>query len=219
MHTQGREHFKAEVLNMAMAAKLQELQFEEEQIEIMYQAAMEENKQDNELLETSRQNILASQKQLSDRRLRLEDTYLDGSMTKERYEARILEMNNQEVDLSKQLSELEKKSAVHGSETIGQTKKAFLTGLFAERDYLNGDDAKKRELIEILVSDFRVQDQKIQSIRFKPAYQRMFEAPKNLAFCNWSGLRDDYRTMDWVEIVHNFGYSAKFLDRLLALKV
>jgi len=154
---------------------------------MMYQAAIEENKQDNELLETSRQNILTSQKQLSDRRLRLEDTYLDGSMAKDRYDLRILELDNQEVDLTKQLTELEKKIQLEGSGTIGQTKKAFLTGLFAEKNYILGDDLKKKEIADILLSDATVADQNIQSIRFKPAYQKMFEHPKNFAFCNWSG--------------------------------
>jgi DNA invertase Pin-like site-specific DNA recombinase len=184
-HTQGREHFKAEILNTAVATKFQELQFTEEQIEIMYQASLEENKQDGEMFESAKANILASQKLLTARRARLEDTYLDGSMTKERYEARILDLNNDEVGLSNQLSELEKKSGLHGNATIGQTKKAFLTGLYAQKNYLNGDDLKKRELVEILLSDVTVNEQKIQSIRFKPAYQRMFETPKNIAFSNW----------------------------------
>jgi hypothetical protein len=58
----------------------------------------------------------------------------------------------------------------------------------------NGDDLKKKEIADILLSDATIQDQNIQSIRFKPAYQRMFEAPKNLAFCNWSTLWNDVRT-------------------------
>ena len=78
-------------------------------------------------------------------------------------------------------------SLLNGNATIGQTKKAFLTGLFAEKNYLNGDDLKKKEIADILLSDATIQDQNIQSIRFKPAYQKMFEHHQNLAFCNWSG--------------------------------
>jgi len=187
LHQESIEHFRAELLNEKFADKFKELQFDEEQIEIMYQADLEENKQDNELLETSRQNILNSQKLASEKRRRLEDTYLDGSMTKDRYDVRLLELDNQEVDLSKQLSELEKKMLLNGNATIGQTKKAFLTGLFAEKNYLNGDDLKKKEIADILLSDATVSNQNIQSIRFKPAYQKMFEHHQNLAFCNWSG--------------------------------
>ena len=187
LHQESIEHFRAELLNEKFADKFKELQFDEEQIEIMYQADLEENKQDNELLETSRQNILNSQKLASEKRRRLEDTYLDGSMTKDRYDVRLLELDNQEVDLSKQLSELEKKMLLNGNATIGQTKKAFLTGLFAEKNYLNGDDLKKKEIADILLSDATVSNQNIQSIRFKPAYQKMFEHHQNLAFCNCSG--------------------------------
>jgi hypothetical protein len=48
-----------------------------------------------------------------------------------------------------------------GSGTIGQTKKAFLTGLFAEKDYILGTDLKKKEIADILLSDATIQDQNI----------------------------------------------------------
>jgi hypothetical protein len=70
-------------------------------------------------------------------------------MAKDRYEERMLALNNEEVDLANQLSKIQQTSAYSSTATIGQTKKAFLTALYAERDFISGDDVKKRELAEI----------------------------------------------------------------------
>ena len=187
IHKSGREHFRSEVLNKAVAEKFQELQFDEEQIEIMYQANMEKSQTDTSYLETAKQNIVKQLNLLSEKRARTEDVFIDGSLPKDRYEARILDLNNQEAELSNQLKQLEQKSQLNGSATIGQTKKAFLTALFAEKDFVCGDDNKRRELAEILLSDLTVKDQKVQSIQFKPAYQLMYQSPKNMDFESWSG--------------------------------
>lgn len=182
-----REHFRSETLNKAVASKLKELQFDERQIEIMYKASMEKNKNNDNFLETTKQNIENQLKQLQDKRQRTEDVFIDGSLPKDRYEARILDLNNQEANLSNQLKQLQQKQQAEGIDTIGQTKKAFLTALYAEKDFLCGDDVKKRELAKILLSDILVKDQNIQQIQFKPAFQRMFLSPKNIDFVSWSG--------------------------------
>jgi len=182
-----REHFRSEVLNKEVAAKFKELQFDERQVEIMYKASLEKNKTNDNFLETAKLHILNLQKSLTEKRARTEDVFIDGSLPKDRYEARILDLNNQEVDLRNQLKQLEQKAALESNDTIGQTKKAFLTAIYAEKDFLCGDDFKKRELAEILLSDITIKDQKVQQIQFKPAFQRMFLSPKKLDFVAWSG--------------------------------
>jgi site-specific DNA recombinase len=79
LHTNGREHFRAEVLNEELAGKFKGLQFDIEMIEGMYKASLEENQYDGSLAETQVQNVVQQQKLLAQRRGRLEDTYLDGS--------------------------------------------------------------------------------------------------------------------------------------------
>ncbi len=69
-----------------------------------------------------------------------------------------------------------------------------MTALYAEKDFLCGDDNKKREIAEILLSDVLVKDQKVQSIQFKPAFQRMYLSTKKLDFVAWSGLWNKVRT-------------------------
>ncbi|MDR3504014.1 MAG: recombinase family protein, partial [Legionella sp.] len=184
---EAREHFRSEVLNKEVAKKLKDLQFDERQVEIMYKASVEKNKQDDNFLENAKIEILNSLKSLTQKRARTEDVFIDGSLPKDRYEARILDLNNQETALTNQLKQLELKSKAYGLDTIGQTKKAFLTAIYAEKNFLCGDDNQKRELAEILLSDVLVKDQKIQQIQFKPAFQRMYLSPKKLDFGAWSG--------------------------------
>ncbi len=184
-HTAGREHFNSQVLNKEVALKLSEFKFDEEMVEIMYQAALVKSQQDTAFTETSKANIQNQLNSLSEKRARTEDVFIDGSLPKDRYEARILDLNNQQTDLTNQLKQLEKNLNDNSSDTIGQTKKAFLTAIYAEKDFLCGDDLKKKELAEILLSDIKPKDQKVQSIQFKPVYQRMFLSPKNLDYSTW----------------------------------
>ena len=187
---EAREHFRSEVLNKEVAKKLKGLQFDERQVEIMYKADLEKSQHNNSFLETSKTQIQNSLKSLAEKRARTEDVFIDGSLPKDRYEARILDLNNQETDLSNQLKQLGQKFKADGLETIGQTKKAFLTAIYAEKNFLCGDDLQKRELAEILLSDVLVKDQKVQEIQFKPAFQRMYLSPKKLDFGAWSGIRE-----------------------------
>jgi len=96
-------------------------------------------------------------------------------------------MDNLDTDFKNQLVQLEKKMALEGKGTIEQTKKAFLTALYAEKDFLCGNDFKKRELIEILLSNMTVKEQNIQSIQYKPVYQIMVTTQKKLDYLGWSG--------------------------------
>ena len=186
-NNQPREHFRSEVLNKEVANKLKELQFDERQVEIMYKSDLEKNKTDDNFLETAKTQILNSQKSLAQKRERTEDVFIDGSLPKDRYEARILDLNNQEADLKNQLLQIERNLNLNGKDTIEQTKKAFLTAIYAEKDFLCGDDFKKKELTEILLSNFTVKDQNIQQIQFKPIFQKMYLSPKILDFESWSG--------------------------------
>ncbi len=185
LHTGSREHFNSEVLNREVAKKLAEFKFDEEMVEIMYQAALVKSNTDNSFIETSKANIHNQLNLLADKRKRTEDVFIDGSLPKDRYEARILDLNNQETDLRNQLNQIEKNLHDNSSDTIGQTKKAFLTAIYAEKDFLCGDDFKKKELAEILLSDIKPKDQKVQSIQFKPVYQRMFLSPKTNDYSTW----------------------------------
>ena len=190
LHSQGREHFKSELLNQKVALKLQELQLDEEMVEMMYQAALVKSHDELTFVETAKANFVNQLNSLAQKRERTEDAFIDGSLPKDRYEARILDLNNQEADLSNQLKQIERNLELNGKDTIEQTKKAFLTAIYAEKDFLCGDDFKKKELTEILLSNFTVKDQNIQQIQFKPAYQKMYLSPKNLDFVAWSGIRE-----------------------------
>ena len=58
--------------------------------------------------------------------------------------------------------------------------------------------------------------QTLRGRRDKPALsQAKKKSPHKVMIFSWSGLRDDYRTMDWVQVVANYGYSAKMLDKFL----
>lgn len=185
---QAREFVRAESLNEQIVAEFAKVPFDEELVEMMYQAAKEKSGFNVQFVENAKAQIASQLKLLQDKRQRVEDVFVDGSMTKDRYEARILDLNNEEVELRNQLKQLEQKVSLQGQRTIEQTKKAFLTAVYAEKDFLCGDDNKKRQLAEILLSNIKIQNRKIQCLQFKRTYQLMFSAPKKLDFSIWQGV-------------------------------
>jgi site-specific DNA recombinase len=187
LHNGKREYFKSEVLNTEVAKKFQDLQFDEELIEIMYQAAKAKDNSALSFMETAKARIVNQLNSLTQKRERIEDAFIDGQLSKDRYEARILDLNNQEADMKTQAKHMERQISLEGQDTIEQTKKAFLTARYAEKDFLCGDDLQKHELTKILLSNLTVKNQKVQQIQFKPVYQRMYLSPKKLDFVAWSG--------------------------------
>ena len=171
-----------------VVSNFKKLPFNEELVEIMYLAAKEKSNSNSQFAENAKNQIVSQLNLLQEKRQRVEDVFVDGSMTKDRYEARILDLNDQEVTLRNQLKQLEEKLNLGGNTTIEQTKKAFLTAVYAEKDFLCGDDLKKREVAEILLSNLTIQNGIIQQIQFKSYFQLMYSAPKNADFSIWQGV-------------------------------
>lgn len=180
-----RQYLKARELYDVVAEIFETVKFDEEAIEIQYLAAKEKLQSKETYKQASSQTVLKELDLLSEKRKRLEDTYLDGTMAKDRYNARILELDNEEIALKNQLKQIEQ---LEGYATLEQTKKAFLTAATAQKDFLNGDDIEKHELAKNLLWNVSIRDKKVQCFQLKQPYQLMAEAPKNDDFSNWQGV-------------------------------
>jgi site-specific DNA recombinase len=190
-HTAKRAFVRSENLNARVAEKFKELQFDVELVQIMYQAAKEKSGWNAEFLESAKKQAQQQLALAAQKLQRAEDAYIDGSMPKDRYTARILDLDNEAVALHNQLKQLETKLSTEGDATIEQTKKAFLTGIFAEKDFLCGDDLKKRELSEILLSNIVIRGGEIIKFQYKQPFQIMAETKKPLQeeeIFLWQGL-------------------------------
>lgn len=187
LHMGKRDHIRSEKLNDQIAEHLKQVPFDKELVELMYQASKQKAVQEVEFTSGTRINMEKQLKLLQEKRRRIEESYFDGTLPKDHYNERILALDNEQVELTNQLKQLNEKINLGGDTTIEQTKKAFLTASYAEKDFLSGDDYKKRELAEILLSNIYMHGKNIQHLQYNHLFQLIYSAPKTNDFKVWQG--------------------------------
>ncbi len=150
--------------------------FSERKIEIMYEAAKEKLGLDEEYTEKA---LLALQNQLNALETKeslLLDTFLGEQITKELYDSKVLAIHNERVSLTKQIEELKKKQP---ASLLEPTKKVFLEASRARKEFLDGDDFKKRNILENLCWNLFLKEKNIHTVSLKSPFDVMFKSPKN----------------------------------------
>ncbi|MDD5396948.1 MAG: recombinase family protein [Candidatus Moranbacteria bacterium] len=186
---QHKKYLKNEEVEKIIAKTLEDVHFDDEVIEISYLAAKEQLESRLGRSEDIQQT-LAKQLELNrTRQTKLLDSYLDGVFTKEAYETKLKELQKSQADTESQLEKITLKSRKEFS-TFEPTKKIFLCGNKAKKDFLTATDEKKRHHLEILLSNLTIQDKDLAQIRFKMPYQLLADTPKNADIATMSGRRD-----------------------------
>ena len=88
---------------------------------------------------------------------------------------RILVLRNGEVTLNKQIKELQSKTPVLLLEPV---KKVFLDASRARKEFLQGDDSKKRNILENLCWNLSIKNKTVAQVKLKSPYDVLFKAPK-----------------------------------------
>lgn len=157
---------------------LTELAFTERKIEMLYQAAKERSGADTEYFTQALANLRTQLESLVTKESRLLDTFLSEQTTKELYDQKVLELKNERTSLQKEIKELEIKQPAC---VLEQTKNVFLEASRAKKEFLDGDDIKKRNILEKLCWNFSVKDKNIHTKSLKTPYDILFRTPKNLS--------------------------------------
>lgn len=182
---QKKNFVRGDAMDEMVAGVLGNLKTDPEMIEISYLAAKEELQFDK-TSQIEQKAKLKNQIQENENRLsKLIDHLTDETITKEAYKAKSGILENELRSLKSQLHELGQENTDNLESTFEQTKNALLRAHFAQNQYLDGDDLKKRELLEILLSNITISDKKVQSYQFKTEFQLVSELPKNAVIADW----------------------------------
>lgn len=184
-----KQYLRGEVLDSFVADILDKFQFNEELVELVYQAAKEKLTHKNQYLNLSVETIKNQLKLTQEKQDRLLDTYLSGSLNKEIYEAKMKDLENEKITLEAQLKNV---SSNQIENTLELTKKVFLIANEARKSYLNNSSEKKREIIEELLWNLALQNKKVASYQLKMPYQRMLEISKPTTFNEMLRLVDAF---------------------------
>jgi len=166
------------------------LEFDEDMIDLCYEASLEDTKRDNGYQQTAENNINTQIKNLTTRQDSLLDSLLDKTITKEVYELKSTQIHNDLTNLKKQLKDLKSKNIDNRKFTLEQTKKLFLDSNNQRKLFLKSNPKKKKEILEKLLWNTTIENKKIAKFSFKQPYNLIATIPKNNDFLSLRRERD-----------------------------
>jgi len=175
---QGRSYMREEYISKKVAEKFDDLHFDEELIELMYESSKEKLGLDDDRYVVLVKNLEGELESVSQRESRLTDGFASGSIRTDLYETKMTELNNQRVDLERQLSGAKQKSSVNKS-TLERTKEVFLESSRAKREFVEADDNKKHAIVNRLLWNVWFEDKEIAQLKYKGAYAIISDTHKD----------------------------------------
>ena len=109
---------------------------------------------------------------------RLLDAFLAEQISKEIYDSKVLELQNERVSISKQIKDAEAKLK-QGIVTLEPVKELFLQASRAKKEFLEKDDYGKREIVSNLLWNLSIRNQNVAQVSFKSPYDLLAKLPKN----------------------------------------
>lgn len=173
-----KSYLREQALYDTIAGILGNLKLSDRKIELMYNSAKERTGADvyGAQALTTLQSHLES---LKTKESKLLDTFLAEQITKELYDEKAREISNDKISTKKQIKELELKQPKF---TLEPVKKIFKQASASQKDFLEGDEAKKREVVEELLWNLSLKDKKVASIKYKSPFHLLENVPKNADF-------------------------------------
>ena len=174
--TEHQKYMRENYLYNVIAPILQTIKYDEEVIEIMYQAAKEKTDIKDAYAESILTTLTSRLESCKTKESRLLDTFLADQISKDIYDTKILEIHNERVSLDQQLKEARSKSAP--ALTLEPIKNVFLEASRAMKDFTDADDEQKRKVIEKLLWNLSIKNRTVAQQSFKSPYSILAKSPK-----------------------------------------
>ena len=179
--SEHKTYMRENTLYPIVASLFEKIHIDEELIDILYESAKEKLGLDYEYVKSVLTALQKSLDALTAKESRLVDTFLDRQVSKEIYDAKILEIGNEKVLVVKQITEMKEKHAIDIS-TLEQTKSVFLRASRSQKLFLKAGPKEKREIIENILWNVSLKEQNILDFQFKSPYLPFLKLPKNPSF-------------------------------------
>jgi site-specific DNA recombinase len=164
-----------------IAKDMLKLRISQKMVDIVYKAKLEELKQTgnfhNHALDTAREAL----KSLAMRKSRLVDTFTNGDIEDTLYKQKLTALDNEKVNLEKQIVEIEKNNSDPYS-TIELIYNRFKQGYTMAERYKNGSPEEKRIILSDALSNSTLEDRNIVDLQYKSPYDMFARTPVNASF-------------------------------------
>ena len=176
-HCQEHKSYMRENYLYEKVSKIfEDIHFSERKIELMYQAAKERVGAEFQYTEQALRNLKTQSKALSTKEEKLLDAFIGGQIEQTLYDRKTLDLKNERLSLNQQIHTLESRQP---ASVLEPTKKVFLEASRAAKEFMDGNDLKKRNILENLCWNLSVKDKNIQTVSLKSPFDIMLKAPKN----------------------------------------
>jgi chromosome segregation ATPase len=150
-------------------------------IDIVYKAKLEELEHSKGSKDHALEDAQKALKTLATRKSRLVDTYTEGDIDTELYRAKLREIDNESVRLSKRIKELEQK-AQDPLATIELIYSKLKEGNTLSERYKDAEPSEKRTMLSEALSNSTLLDRNIVEVRYQSPYNVFALAPLNPTF-------------------------------------
>ena len=162
---------------------LREIQFDEELIEIMYEAARERLENGAYDTQAVLDGIQLKLHQIKQRERKLLHSYTSGLIDETLYTEEASLLGKEKKELETQYRNYSQNTASR-LDTLELTKNAFLEANKAVFDYQNASPEEKRNIIQNLLWNLEVKDKNVAQVSYKSPYSIMAKASKNALSCS-----------------------------------
>ncbi len=171
--TAHRKYLSDAHVEKELSGIFDDISFDKELVEIMYEAAKEKEKSENkiEVKETLKRRLTDLEKKEDV----LTDKYIEEKISEKVYKRKISDIEAERAQIGTQLNQKNDERQL----TFEQTKNVFLSPYRAKKQFLSQDGVQKRKALENVLSNARIKDGKIAYLRYKQPFQMMAEVPKN----------------------------------------
>jgi site-specific DNA recombinase len=168
-----KAYIKEEDLSKELSGVFDDLLFDEELVELVYQAKLEERGESLSYFDESINSLKSRLKTLEERKNALLDGYLDKTIAQADYEAKNKIINSEAIDVKKSLEELEAKKKGQDKDTLERIKNVFLEPKRMKKDFKLFTPEKQRDMLISLLWNANIENKKIANISFKPLYNEL----------------------------------------------
>lgn len=176
-----KKYLRSEKVDEKFAGLLEKLNFDEELVELAYRATLEKKRINRDYVEKAKFNLVNQRQTASRKKEKLLDSYLSEMIDKETYEAKMTELNAEQIGTDTELKRLENQID-NGKSTLELTKNIILNANLAKKEYLEANENAKRKFLEKTLWNLTFKQGEISSFKLKKPYQMMIEAPLVMTF-------------------------------------
>ena len=185
-----KAYIKEESLSKELSQIFNKLLFDEELVNLVYKAKLQEQANGRSYLQGSIVGLRSRLKTLEERGNALLDAYLDKAITVPIYEAKEALLSSEVVEIKKDLEALEIKNKQGDENTLERIKNLFLRPKNMQKEFLLANPDKQRDILISLLWNASVANKKIANISFKEPYNVLSKIENKSDFYSVRRVRD-----------------------------